>query len=169
VVLAGSLHQDICAILCLLCRMMAALGRDLTRTNVFGSLAMVLLILLGGFALKRPDVVSGSTATQCKAYTSSKARQAVTSAGLRQFCDCHIPLLKCISRTKLSTACPWQTDLHNLVQSVVTTVPKLNTCRCCVVHLQHPWWIWMFWASPITVSGWSVNTNVIPRFKFGYI
>jgi hypothetical protein len=38
--------------------MMAALGRDETRTNVFGSLAMVLLILLGGFALKRPDVVS---------------------------------------------------------------------------------------------------------------
>jgi hypothetical protein len=38
--------------------MMAALGRDITCTNVFGSLAMVLLILLGGFALKRPDVVS---------------------------------------------------------------------------------------------------------------
>jgi glycogen synthase len=40
--------------------MIAALGRNITRTNVFGSLAMVLLILLGGFALKRPDVVSCS-------------------------------------------------------------------------------------------------------------
>lgn len=49
--------------------MMAALGRDITRTNVFGSLAMVLLILLGGFALKRPDVVSCNSSA---AGTSSK-------------------------------------------------------------------------------------------------
>ncbi|KAF6261001.1 ATP-binding cassette transporter [Scenedesmus sp. NREL 46B-D3] len=67
-------------------RMMAALGRDVTRTNVFGSLAMVLLILLGGFALKRPDV--------------------------------------------------------------------------------HPWWIWMFWASPITyaINALAFNEMSAPRW-----
>jgi hypothetical protein len=39
-------------------RLMGALGREISRTNVFGSFALVLLILLGGFALKRPDIVS---------------------------------------------------------------------------------------------------------------
>jgi hypothetical protein len=52
-----------CHALCAPFSMMAALGRDIVRTNVFGSLAMVLLILLGGFALKRPDVVSYSSST----------------------------------------------------------------------------------------------------------
>jgi hypothetical protein len=41
-------------------RLMGALGREISRTNVFGSFALVLLILLGGFALKRPDIVSAA-------------------------------------------------------------------------------------------------------------
>lgn len=53
-------------------RLMGGLGRELNRTNMFGGFALVLLILLGGFALKREDI--------------------------------------------------------------------------------HPWWIWLYWASPITVS-----------------
>jgi hypothetical protein len=56
-------------------RLMGALGRELNRTNMFGSFVLVLLILLSGFALKRPDI--------------------------------------------------------------------------------HPWWIWVYWASPITVSALS--------------
>ncbi|KAF6262509.1 ATP-binding cassette transporter [Scenedesmus sp. NREL 46B-D3] len=61
-------------------RLMGALGREISRTNVFGSFALVLLILLGGFALKRPDI--------------------------------------------------------------------------------HPWWIWMYWASPITVSNAAALCNI---------
>jgi hypothetical protein len=33
-------------------RLMGGLGRTLERSNMFGSFALVLLILLGGFALK---------------------------------------------------------------------------------------------------------------------
>lgn len=53
-------------------RLMGALGRELNRTNMYGSFILVLLILLSGFAMKRPDI--------------------------------------------------------------------------------HPWWVWVYWASPITVS-----------------
>lgn len=37
-------------------RLMGALGREISRTNVFGSFALVLVILLGGFALKYQDI-----------------------------------------------------------------------------------------------------------------
>jgi hypothetical protein len=37
-------------------RLMGALGREINRTNMFGSFILVLLILLSGFALKRPDI-----------------------------------------------------------------------------------------------------------------
>lgn len=37
-------------------RLMGALGREISRTNVFGSFALVLVILLGGFALKYDDI-----------------------------------------------------------------------------------------------------------------
>lgn len=37
-------------------RLMGALGRDVSVTNVYGSFVLVLVILLGGFALKRPDI-----------------------------------------------------------------------------------------------------------------
>ncbi len=37
-------------------RLMGALGREVNRTNMFGSFVLVLLILLSGFALKRPDI-----------------------------------------------------------------------------------------------------------------
>lgn len=37
-------------------RLMGALGRDSAVTNVYGSFVLVALILLGGFALKKPDV-----------------------------------------------------------------------------------------------------------------
>lgn len=37
-------------------RLMGALGRDVSITNVYGSFVLVLIILLGGFALKRPDI-----------------------------------------------------------------------------------------------------------------
>uniref|UniRef100_A0A383WGZ5 ABC transporter domain-containing protein n=1 Tax=Tetradesmus obliquus TaxID=3088 RepID=A0A383WGZ5_TETOB len=68
-------------------RLMGALGREISRTNVFGSFALVLLILLGGFALKRPDI--------------------------------------------------------------------------------HPWWIWMYWASPITyaTNALAVNEMSAPRWS----
>ncbi|KAF6262511.1 ATP-binding cassette transporter [Scenedesmus sp. NREL 46B-D3] len=64
-------------------RLMGALGREVSRTNVFGSFALVLLILLGGFALKRPDI--------------------------------------------------------------------------------HPWWIWMFWVSPIT---YGMNALAINEMRY---
>ncbi len=37
-------------------RLMGALGRDYNRTNVYGSFAMVLTILLGGFVLRKSSI-----------------------------------------------------------------------------------------------------------------
>eukprot|EP00879_Flechtneria_rotunda_P006755 GHRR01007099.1.p1 GENE.GHRR01007099.1~~GHRR01007099.1.p1 ORF type:complete len:1177 (+),score=387.98 GHRR01007099.1:1343-4873(+) len=68
-------------------RLMGALGREVSRTNVFGSFVLVLLILLGGFALKYQDI--------------------------------------------------------------------------------HPWWIWMFWVSPITygMNALSINEMTAARWS----
>lgn len=52
-------------------RLMGALGRDFNRTNVYGSFVLVLVILLGGFALTKGMLLEYWTVEDVVCYGAS--------------------------------------------------------------------------------------------------